>query len=144
MRIFRQYPGIWFALCMTLALSASAQDSGSTQSLGDIARKLRKDTSDEVKMSEADTNRLFKSVDTILDFAAQDSGLPKRAEVKRQMVGKADVEKHVQGNLAKEEYAQRFVQEEMSMKKLGFLPRDFDLGDFMVKSTGQEIAGYYD
>lgn len=144
MRMFRQYGGIWFALCITLALSASAQESGSTQSLGDIARKLRKDTSDEVKMSEADTNRLFKSVDTILEFAAQDSGLPKRSEVKRRMVGKADVAKHVQGNLAKEEYAQRFVQEEMSLKKLGFLPRDFDLKDFMVKSTSQEVAGYYD
>lgn len=144
MGMFRQHSGVWFALCVTVALSAAAQESGSTQSLGDIARKLRKDTSDEVKMSEADTNRLFKSVDTILDFAAQDSGLPKRADVKRRMVGKADVESHVQGNLAKEEYAQRFVQEEMSMKKLGFLPRDFNLGDFMVKSTGQEIAGYYD
>jgi hypothetical protein len=30
------------------------------------------------------------------------------------------------------------------MKKLGFLPRDFNLKEFLVKSTGQEIAAYYD
>lgn len=121
-----------------------AQDANSGQSLADVARKLRKDTSDEVKMTEADTAKLFKSVDIILDFASQDSGMPKRAVVKRRMVSKADVEKYVQGSLAKEEYAQRFVQEEMSMKKLGFLPRNFNLKEFVVKSTGQEIAGYYD
>jgi hypothetical protein len=129
---------------MALSFSAFAQQANSGQSLADIARKLRKDTSDEVKMTEADTNRLFKSVDTILEFAAEDSGMPKRSVVKRRMVSKADVEKYVQGSLAKEEYTQRFVQEEMSMKKLGFLPRDFNLKDFVVKSTGQEIAGYYD
>jgi hypothetical protein len=144
MRMFRQYKGLAAALCVIIALSASAQEEDSTQSLGDVARKLRKDTSAEVKMSEADTNRLFRSVDTILDFAAQDSGLPKRGDVKRRMVSKADVEKYVQGHLAKEEYAQRFVQEEMSMKKLGFLPRDFNLKEFLLQSTGQQIAGYYD
>jgi hypothetical protein len=30
------------------------------------------------------------------------------------------------------------------MKKLGFLPRDFNLKEFLVKSTGQGIAAYYD
>ena len=121
-----------------------AQQADSGQSLGDVARKLRKDTSEEVKMTDGDTQRLFKSVDTIFDFASEDTGMPKHAVVKRRMVSKEDVQKFVQGNLAKEEYAQRFVQEEMSMKKLGFIPRNFNLKEFMTKSSGQEIAGYYD
>ncbi|HXJ86736.1 MAG TPA: hypothetical protein VMS18_07970 [Candidatus Binatia bacterium] len=121
-----------------------AQEPDSGQSLADVARKLRKDTSEEVKMTDADAKRLFKSVDTIFDFAAEDSGMLKHAVVKRRMVSKADVEKYVQGNLAKEEYAQRFVQEEMSMKKLGFIPRDFNLKEFLTKSSAQGIAGYYD
>jgi hypothetical protein len=95
-------------------------------------------------MNDNDTKRLFKSVDTIFDFSAEDSGLPKHAVVKRRMVSKADVEKYIQGNLAKEEYAQRFVQAEMSMKKLGFISRDFNLKAFLTKSSGQQIAGYYD
>jgi hypothetical protein len=129
---------------MAIALPLFGQDADSAQSLGDVARKLRKDTSEEVKMTPADTERLFKSVDTIFDFATEDTGMPKHGVVKRRMVSKADVEKYVEGNLAKEGYAQRFVQAEMSMKKLGFVPRDFNLKEFVAKSSGQEISGYYD
>ena len=145
MRMLRQQCGLFlFLLCTTFVLRAFAQQPDSEQSLADVARKLRKDTSDEVKMNDVDTKRLFQSVDTIFDFSAEDSGMPKHAVVKRRMVSKADVEKYVQGNLAKEEYAQRFVQAEMSMKKLGFIPRDFNLKEFVTKSSGQQIAGYYD
>jgi hypothetical protein len=123
---------------------AFSQDDASSQSLGDVARKLRKDTTDEVRMTDADAKRLFESVDKILAFAAEDTAMPKRTEVKRRMVSKADVEKYARGRLAKEEFTQRFAQEELSMKKLGFLPRDFNLREYLVKSTGQEVAAYYD
>src|SRR3974377_2009024 len=144
MRTFRQHC-LLLAIGLCVAVSpAFVQEADSGQSLADVARKLRKDTSDEVKMTDGDTKRLFKSVDTIFDFASDDTGMPKHAVVKRRMVRKDDVQKFVQGNLAKKEYAQRFVQEEMSMKKLGFIPRNFNLKEFVVRSEGQEIAGYYD
>jgi hypothetical protein len=145
MKTFRQRCG-FFAVCFLtwFAFSAIGQEADSGQSLGDVARKLRKDTTDEVKMTDADTKKLFASVDEIFAFAAEDTGMPKRAVVKRQLVSKADVEKYASGRLAKEEFTQRFKQEELSMKKLGFLPRDFNLKEFLVKSTGQEVAGYYD
>src|ERR1700723_1575692 len=133
---------IYFVASFTL--SAFSQQSDSGQSLGDVARKLRKDTTDGVKMTEADTKKLFDSVDRILAFVAEDTGMPKRAAVKRRLVSKADVEKYATGQMAKEEFAKRFAREELSMKKLGFLPRDFNLKEFLVKSTGQEIAAYYD
>lgn len=95
-------------------------------------------------MTDADTKKLFESVDRILTFSSEDSGFPKHAVVKRRMVSKADVEKFAQGRLAKEEYTQRFAQAELSMKKLGLLPREFNLREFLVKSTAQEVAGYYD
>lgn len=132
------------SLAALLPAFVLSQDDGSSQSLADVARKLRKDTSSEVRMTDADTKRLFESVDKILDFAAQDTGMPKKTDVKRQLVGKADVEKYTSGRLAKEEFTQRFAQAELSMKKLGYLPRDFNLREFLVKSTGQEVAGYYD
>src|ERR1700723_4217049 len=133
---------IYFVASFTL--SAFSQQSDSGQSLGDVARKLRKDTTDGVKMTEADTKKLFESVDRILAFVAEDTGMPKRAAVKRRLVSKADVEKYATGQMAKEEFAKRFAREELSMKKLGFLPRDFNLKEFLVKSTGQGIAAYYD
>lgn len=135
------FVGILLCFCASFA---PAQSSDSGQSLGDIARKLRKDTTTEVKMTDADTKKLFEAVDTIFDFAAEDTGMPKHFPVKRRLVGKADVEKYASGQLAKEEFARSFAEEELSMKKLGFLPRDFNLKEFLVKSTGQEIAAYYD
>jgi hypothetical protein len=141
---------LFFALSLPIlssflpALPASAQDSDSGQSLGDLARKLRKDTTDEVKMTDQDTKKLFESVDRIFDFASEDTLLPKHSAVNRRLIGKADVEKYATGQLAKEEFAKSFAEEELSMKKLGFLPRDFNLKEFLVKSTGQQIAAYYD
>ncbi len=140
-RLWRFMSAIW--LLSLFATNAFSQDS-SSPSLGDVARKLRKETSDEVRMTDADTKKLFESVDKIFTFSSEDSGLPKHATVKRRLVSKADVEKYMTGQLAKEEYTQRFAHSELSMKKLGFLPRDFNLRDFLVKSTGNEIAGYYD
>jgi hypothetical protein len=95
-------------------------------------------------MTDADTKKLFESVDKIFAFAAEDTAMPKHAAIKRQLVGKADVEKYTSGRLAKEEFTQRFATSEATMKKLGFLPRDFNLREFLVKSNGQSIAGYYD
>jgi hypothetical protein len=136
----------FFAVCCLAgtALSAMGQEANSGESLADMARKLRKDTTNEVKMTDADTKKLFESVDRIFAFAVEDTEMPKRAVVKRRLVSKADVEKYAAGQLAKEEYAKSFAQEELSMKKLGFLPRDFNLKEFLVKSTGQQIAAYYD
>jgi len=137
---------LFLPLCLFGLLPAIAfsQDDGSSQSLRGVARRLRKDNTDEVRMTDADAKKLFESVDKILDFAAEDSGMPKRGPVKRRLVSKADVEKYARGRLAKEEFTQRFAQEELSMKKLGFLPRDFNLREYLVKSTGQQVAGYYD
>jgi len=135
----------WYPLALfLLGVSTVAFCQDNSTSLADVARKLRKDTTDEVRMTDADTKKLFESVDKIIDFAAEDSGMPKHANVKRQLVSKADVEKFTKGRLAKEEFAKRFAAGELSMKKLGFLPREFNLKEFLVKSTGQEVAGYYD
>ena len=82
-----------FSSLRVAAVLAVSQDSSSSPSLGDVARKLRKDTTDEVRMTDADTKKLFDSVDRIFAFAAEDTGMPKHATVKRRLVSKADVEK---------------------------------------------------
>jgi hypothetical protein len=143
MRKFRQRFG-FFAICALCLVAGAFGQQESGQSLGDMARKLRKDTTNEVKMTDADTKKLFESVDRIFDFAAEDTGMPKHATVKRRLVSKEDVEKYAASQMAKEDFAKGLAKSEVSMKKLGFLPRDFDLKEFLVKSTGQEIAAYYD
>ena len=133
---------IYIPACVSVSAFAQQPDSG--QSLGDVARKLRKDTTNEVKMTDADTKKLFESVDRIFAFAADDTGMPKHAAVKRRLVSKDDVEKYAAAQMAKEDFKKNFAQEELSLKKFGFLPRDFNLQQFLVKSTGQQIAAYYD
>jgi hypothetical protein len=114
------------------------------QSLGELARKVRKDHTAEVQMSDADAKELFKSVDKIVAFASEDSGLAKRSAVKRRLVSSAEVEQYTRDEQAKEGYAQRLARSEMTMKKFGLLPRDFNLREFLVKANGKEIAAYYD
>ncbi len=109
-----------------------------------MARKVRKDHTAEVQMSDADAKELFKSVDKIVAFASEDSGFPKRTSVKRRLVGSAEVEQYTRDEQAKEGYAQRFARSEMTMKKFGLLPREFNLREFMVKANGKQIAAYYD
>ena len=122
--------------------SNSGTDQG--QSLGEMARKVRKDHTQEVQMSDADAKELFKSVDKIVAFASEDSGFPKRTAVKRRLVSSAEVEKFTRDQQEKEEYAQRLTRSEMTMKKFGLLSRDFNLREFVVRANGKEIAAYYD
>jgi phosphopantetheinyl transferase (holo-ACP synthase) len=128
--------------------STASGDSSSTvdqgQSLGELARKMRKDHTAEVQMSEEDAKDLFRSVDKIVTFASEDSGFPKRSTVKRRLIGSAEVEKYTRDQQAKEEYAERFARSEMTMKKFGLLPREFNLREFVAKANGKEIAAYYD
>ena len=114
------------------------------QSLGDMARKLRKDKPAEVKMTDVDAKELFSTVDKVLEFASEDTGFPRRTAVKKQLVGQADIEKFTKDRLAREDFVKRFARSELTMKKFGLLPHDFNLREFLVKANGQQIAGLYD
>jgi phosphopantetheinyl transferase (holo-ACP synthase) len=126
------------------ASNGSNPAADQSQSLGEMARKVRKDHTAEVQMSDADAKELFKSVDKIVAFAAEDSGFPKRTSVKRRLVSSAEVEQYTRDEQAKEGYAQRFARSELTMKKFGLLPREFNLREFVVKANGKQIAAYYD
>lgn len=95
-------------------------------------------------MTDVDAKELFRSVDKVLEFASNDTGFPKRSAVKKQLVGQADIEKFTKDHLAREDFSKRFARSELTMKKFGLLPRDFNLREFLVKSNGQSIAGLYD
>jgi hypothetical protein len=114
------------------------------QSLADMARKLRKDKPAEIKMTDVDAKELFKSVDKVFEFASQDTGFAKRGAIKKNIVGQADIEKFTKDRLARADFSQRFARAELTMKKFGLLPRDFNLREFLVKANGQSIAGLYD
>ena len=122
--------------------SQPPQDSG--QSLADIARKLRKDHSEEKQMTTEDAKKLFAAVDRIAEFASEDSGFPLRTTIKRRVVSPDEVEKEARAKMAHEDYSGHFANSELSMKKLGLLPRNFSLKEFLITVNRKEIAGFYD
>lgn len=138
------------SVLLLVALPLRSQDQpvpgGADQNLSvaEQARRTRKDQTKEVQVSDADAKKLFESVDKIFAFAAEDTGFPQHANVKRRLVGSAEVEKYTREQQAKENYAQRFARSELTMRKFGFLPRDFNMRDFLVKANGKQIAAYYD
>ena len=122
--------------------SESSQDSG--QSLADMARRVRKDHSEETKLTDEDAKKLFETVDRISAFASQDSALPLHGPVKRRIIGPDEVEKSAREHLGRKEYSDEFERSELTMKKFGLMPRDFDLKEFIVKVRRKDVAGYYD
>src|SRR5947209_661529 len=72
-------------------------DSG--PSLADMARKLRKDHSEDKQMTTEDAKKLFSAVDRIAAFASEDSGLPLRTTIKRRVVSPDEVEKETRAKM---------------------------------------------
>jgi len=105
---------------------------------------LPPEASTETKISPKQAEELFHSVDEILRFASKDTGLPIHNEVKRRLVDRDEVVAFVQKHMAEDEDAQRLRRSELVLKKFGLLPRDFDLGRFLIALLREQVAGYYD
>ncbi|MGZ4732805.1 MAG: hypothetical protein ACXVZH_11750, partial [Terriglobales bacterium] len=99
---------------------------------------------EEAKISPQEAEKLFRSVDEILQFASKDTLLPIKHEVKRQLVSRDQVEGYVSKHTSEDEDAKRLRRSELVLKKFGLLPRDFDLGKFLPLLLKEQVAGYYD
>jgi hypothetical protein len=99
---------------------------------------------EEQKISPQEAEKLFRSVDEILQFASRDTLFPIKHEVKRQLVSRDQVEAYVNKHNGEDEDAKRLRRSELVLKKFGLLPRDFDLGTFLVALLKEQVAGYYD
>jgi len=98
----------------------------------------------EKKISPQEADELFRSVDQILQFASRDTGLPIHHPVKRRLVDRETVEGYVGKETTHGDDARRLARAELVLKKFGLLPRDFDLGKFLVALLKEQVAGYYD
>ena len=98
---------------------------------------------EEVKITPRQAEELFHSVDEILEFDRQQTGLPIRKEVKRKLTSRDEVVSYLTEHLNDED-TKRLRRSELVLKKFGLLPRDFDLEKFLVALLREEVAGYYD
>jgi hypothetical protein len=111
---------------------------------GEGARATPTDSTEEQKISPQEADKLFRSVDEILQFASHDTLFPIKHEVKRQLVSRDEVETYVTKHTSEDEDAKRLRRSELVLKKFGLLPHDFDLGKFLVMLLKEQVAGYYD
>lgn len=95
-------------------------------------------------ITKAEGKELFQSVDEILRFASQDTGLPIRKKVKRTIVSRTQVQKYIGDKFKNDADRIRFERSELVQKKFGLLPRTFNLHEFLIKLLTEQVAGYYD
>jgi len=100
--------------------------------------------SPEKIISPSEAKDLFRSVDELLKFASGDTGLPIKHEVKRKLTDRQEVESYLEKGMKDDKDAKRLERSSEVLKKFGLLPRDFQLGPFLVSMLKEQVAGYYD
>jgi hypothetical protein len=100
--------------------------------------------SPEKVISPKEAKELFRSVDEILQFASEDTGLPIKHKVKRKLTKRDEVQSYIEKSMRDDKDAQRLERSSAVLKKFGLLPRNFDLSTFLVKMLREQVAGYYD
>ncbi len=98
----------------------------------------------ETHITPEQEKELLASVDTILQFASQDTELPIKSRVKRRLTTRAAVEKYLDDKLKNGKDERRMERSEIVLKKFGMLDEDFHLQPFLVSLLKEQIAGYYD
>ncbi len=101
------------------------------------------DKKPETVITPAQAKELFQSVDEIMAFAANDTGLP-GVKVKRRLVTRDEVNRYLMKSFEEDESAKRLQRSEIVLKKFGLLDAGFDLKPFLLSLLTEQIAGYYD
>ncbi len=105
---------------------------------------VKSDKKHKPKISAQDTQELLRSVDQMLKFASEDTKLPIRRPVKRQLASAEEVKQYFSDRLREDKETQRLERSEAVLKKLGLMPRAFDLRSFFVDMLEEQVAGFYD
>ena len=98
----------------------------------------------EKEITPEEAKQLFQSVDDILHFASEDSHLPIRGPVKRELMSRPQFHDYLMKKLEEDPDTQRFRRTEAVLRKLGLVPRDFDLRSFLVSMLEEQVEGFYD
>jgi len=98
----------------------------------------------EIKITPEQAQELFALVDQLMNFSSQETGLPIKSDVKRQLTSRIEVEKYLKEKFEDDESAKRLQRGEIVLKKFGLLDHDFDLKPFLLILLKEQIEAYYD
>jgi len=121
-------------VCLASAIQTPAQQPASTEP------PSQKDT----HITPAQAKQLFALVDELIKFSSDESGLPIKSTVKRQLTTRAEIEGYLKEKFDEDEGAKRMQKGEIVLKKFGLLDRDFHLKPFLLALLDEQIEAYYD
>jgi hypothetical protein len=127
------------AICLATATLAAAQQPGGSQPASPQPSGQK-----DSHMTPAQAKQLFALVDELIKFSSDESGLPIKSTVKRQLTTRAEIEKYLKEKFDEDEGAKRLQKGEIVLKKFGLLDRDFHLKPFLLTLLDEQIEAYYD
>ena len=132
-----------------MSVAATAQSSKPADSIGievqdQAVQNQQAAPAKEKTITPDQAKDLFRSVDEILKFSSQDTGLPIKHEVKRDLIQREQVQAYVEKSIKEDKDTKRLERSAIVLKKFGLIPRDFDLSTFLVKMLREQVAAYYD
>ncbi len=149
-----------FAFCLVASADAGQQSgassqapaspgptpSGQAQGQASGQEQQSPSTKDkgETHISPQQAQQLFSLVDQLLKFSSDETGLPIKSDVKRQLTTRAAVESYLSEKFNEDEDAKRMQRSEIVLKKFGLLDRDFNLKPFLLSLLKEQIEAYYD
>jgi hypothetical protein len=126
-----------FAVASAQAQSAPAVPSQNANSATPAAKP-------QTHITPAQAKQLFALVDELIRFSSEETGLPVKSTVKRQLITRAAVEKYLNEKFNEDQGAKRLQRDEIVLKKFGLLDRDFALRPFLLALLKEQIEAYYD
>jgi hypothetical protein len=96
------------------------------------------------KITPEQARQLFGLVDELIKFSSDETGLPIKSTVKRQITSRAAVESYLKQKFEEDQSAKRMQRSEIVLKKFGLLDRDFALKPFLLALLKEQIEAYYD
>jgi hypothetical protein len=87
---------------------------------------------------------LFRQIESILAELAEISGLHLRKPVQYDLISRAGLRRFLEQRVREEIRPEEIRAEELTLKKFGFVPADFDLKKTMVELLTEQAAAFYD
>ncbi len=136
----------WFGCIVALLLLVGATAAWQQSPHPDASPSAAQDKPrEERRISAKREQELLTKADEILRFASNDTKLPIRRRVERKLVSREEARELIARRRKEEqERARQTVRSEVVLKKLGLLPRDFQLEKFLADLQEEQVAGFYD
>ena len=140
---------VWMCVAaLSLAVAAAPAQQPPATTAPQTAPQSRAPDKDhsksETRITPEQARQLFGLVDELIKFSSDETGLPIKSQVKRQITSRAAVESYLKEKFEEDESAKRMQRGEIVLKKFGLLDRDFALKPFLLALLKEQIEAYYD